>query len=623
MTIRNNLRGKLVLFFSGCALSVLFFQPNFNSFKFTLFLLVIYFFFLVFEKKPFFFPISRQAMIWYSFFSIALLSPTFYVKWKDVSRLAHVIQVTHMTTESFLIFTGVLLSIISFPLIYIAVQWLIQAICSIFPPDLIHSQHVYKSFLILLAINFTGILAIIRANFNYIDDVGRVVEGYQGWQDFSRYVSVYLSPFVHGNLFLSDISPIPQLLAAVVISVSSFVLIRIITGSYTPSMPQIIATIPLGLSPYFLGCFAYKYDSLYMALSVFFSIVPLLFEEKSKKYYFLAVVICTILMCCSYQASSGIFPLIVIFILFIRFLHKDDFHNLTHFAFSSAGAYLCGLAFFKFFILPTSSGGYRSTSVLPANGFIKGMISNYFTFFFRLVSTLPSIWLYVILAMVVLFLFVAIAKSSQPRGISFFSSVLYLVLSAILMWGVFPVLADPPIGPRSMYGFGVFLAVLQLYVVSNSSSKYHHLLPVVIGWLFFIFSFTYGNALNVQKEYTDFRITEIIEDIKDIDYLNDCDENQKITLAIYGNIGFSPALQPTIEAFPLLKELIPFTFSGMNYWGVCEFEHYYGLDDLIQIQTGSITADGIDLWCLELPILSDNLYHIIRGNNEYLFVILK
>ena len=60
---------------------------------------------------------------------------------------------------------------------------------------------------------FIGIIAIIRANFYYIDDLGRSVEGYRGWENFSRYLSNFFSLFIHGGFYLTDISPLPQIIA--------------------------------------------------------------------------------------------------------------------------------------------------------------------------------------------------------------------------------------------------------------------------------------------------------------------------------------------------------------------------------------------------------------------------
>ena len=67
-------------------------------------------------------------------------------------------------------------------------------------------------FLILLIIYGIAYFSIFRANFNYIDDMGRVAFGYQNWDNFSRYISNFLSRFIHSSSYLTDISPLTQII---------------------------------------------------------------------------------------------------------------------------------------------------------------------------------------------------------------------------------------------------------------------------------------------------------------------------------------------------------------------------------------------------------------------------
>lgn len=45
-------------------------------------------------------------------------------------------------------------------------------------------------------------------------------------------------------------------------------------------LSMIAAVVPLGLSPWFLECFSYKFDSPYMALSVLASVIPFIFGRR-------------------------------------------------------------------------------------------------------------------------------------------------------------------------------------------------------------------------------------------------------------------------------------------------------------------------------------------------------
>lgn len=129
---------------------------------------------------------------------------------------------------------------------------------------------------IMSGVYILGISAILRANINFSDDIGRVFEGYQAWEAFSRYLSNFLSGIIHADSFLSDISPLTQLIACVLLAAASVTVLYLITGRTRFSVWEYAAVLPLGLSPYMLECLSYKYDAPYMALSVLFSVLPLL-----------------------------------------------------------------------------------------------------------------------------------------------------------------------------------------------------------------------------------------------------------------------------------------------------------------------------------------------------------
>src|SRR5699024_10528602 len=121
-----------------------------------------------------------------------------------------------------------------------------------------------KSLCILTGIFLVGISAILKANFNYIDDMGRIADGYRGWNNFSRFVSTSLSVMIHANDHLADISPLTQLIAVLILSLSGIILLYIVYERKAFSFSELLALIPIGLNPYFLECISYKFDAPYM-----------------------------------------------------------------------------------------------------------------------------------------------------------------------------------------------------------------------------------------------------------------------------------------------------------------------------------------------------------------------
>ena len=185
----------------------------------------------------------------------------------------------------------------------------------------------YKYILIFSLIYFIALIPLIRANINYKDDLGRIRYGYRDF-GFGRYVSDYLSILLHGSSNISDISPFTTLLAIVIMAIASTIILRILLKEKKIKWYHIAAALPIGMNPYFLECYAYKYDAPYMALSVLFATIPFIFykkEESNKNALFVIVsIICTFLMASSYQASSGIFPIITIILALKIFSNKEE-----------------------------------------------------------------------------------------------------------------------------------------------------------------------------------------------------------------------------------------------------------------------------------------------------------
>lgn len=180
-------------------------------------------------------------------------------------------------------------------------------------------SYLLKPFIIITMIYLISYYPIIRANFYYGDDLQRALFGLKGWSNFSRFTSDILSGFIHTNNYLTDISPLSQIIATFLLSLSGVVIIHLFKKNKKVTFTNIISVLPIGLTPYFLSCITYKYDSPYMALSIFASIFPFLVyknNKKSKILFSITLIIGTIIMCTTYQAASGIIPLITIFLAY-------------------------------------------------------------------------------------------------------------------------------------------------------------------------------------------------------------------------------------------------------------------------------------------------------------------
>lgn len=481
-------------------------------------------------------------------------------------------------------------------------------------------RFMVKPWLILVTLYTVSISAILRANFSYKDDMDRILRGRKGWDNFGRYLTQLLSNFIHGDRYLMDISPLPQLLAVLLVALSGIITVYIITEKKKFSLLSFAALIPLGISPYFLHCLSYKYDPPYMALSVFASIIPLLFYKKPRLVYIVTVVLGSLVMCTTYQASSGIFPMLVVLLCFKWWNSKEkEICGIVEFAGVSAIGYLAGLGIFEIFMPPKGSAlDYVSVSMVSLERLFPTIVSNVYRYFIQIKNDFKIEWIFLVLVIFLVFLFVCVRDSARNKPAAVFLGLLTLVLMFFLSFGAYSTLEKPLFVPRGMYGFTVLLAFLGIFICHTQKAYMGKLACLALGWCFFVFSFTYGNALETQKEYADFRMELVIDDLKDLELMQ---SGEEITVQIEGRIGYAPAIKNMPDSYRIIYRLVLMVFGETgNMWDQYKFFHYYELKNIRQ-NFGSDVAE--DLTECKLPILKDTMYHTIKGEDGRVLIELK
>lgn len=470
-----------------------------------------------------------------------------------------------------------------------------------------------KPTLILSVIICVSMSALLMADYNYIDDVLRVNFGGRYFTTFGRYISEYLSILIHGDTYLTDISPLPQLLAGCIVAAASAIMLHVLTEKKEFSFWEYAAVLPLSLSPYFLQCLSYKFDSPYMAISILGSVAPLLFRNKDWKVYALAVVAGILVMCTSYQAASGIFPLMVMVLCLKRWNGKEEFREVLKFAAISAGAYLAGLLIFRFGIYhPSESYAGAETGDM---GLLMTMARNLIQYYSMVVFDFKASWNVLVLLLGLSFLVVSVITSKRKKIAAFGVTCLIIILMILLCFGAFAFIESTLFEPRAMYGFGAMLAIMGIFVVSSGVLKVTRIISFALAWVFVSFAFTYGNALEEQKEYTDFRITSVIEDLKDWDGFT---ADQDYRLRITGAAGYAPTNDKIYVENNVLVRLVPPTFidNRVSMFSGLDLIYFYGLDN--------VTMDFVyEVEKEDLELVTDNVYHTIWGSDGYIWVELK
>lgn len=468
------------------------------------------------------------------------------------------------------------------------------------------------SFFILLSVNIISFIAIIRANYYYTDDLGRTIYGYEITGDFSRYIANILSEVFHGNSWLADISPLSQLIALVIISISAILLLYIISEALDkkPTKWSFIALIPICLSPYFLSCLSYKYDAPYMALSVLVSVLPLIFIKYNTMFYSASVFIGMLTMCMTYQVSSGIFPMLVMMITLIMWIQKAEYKKLFSFLLRSLLSYSAALIVFRLLIMaPISEDNYVDTGVS-----ISKLIPNVNKYLGLLNNDLPTIWKILFILIFVFFLVMVIKTTQQRKILSVLTAFFVSICSFILSFGVYIVFNNPLTSPRAFYGVGIFASIICCFIFLVNGFSITKLPIVCLSWIFIVYCFIYGNALNIQKEYINFRTEQVINDCNNLNLLK---EDNITKLQAIGTAGYQRAVKNMIQEYPLLERQIPVLLSESveSYWGTYQFREYYGLN----IEIADISEIQLD----RNSLLKDTYYYSIYKTDDIIVIELK
>jgi uncharacterized membrane protein (UPF0136 family) len=464
-----------------------------------------------------------------------------------------------------------------------------------------------------------GVLTIIRANYLYEDDILRTLVGSRGWHNWSRYVPEFLSMFVHANFLLTDISPLPQLLAVLILAVSSVLLVSVLCDKKI-TVFSLLASIPLGLSPYFLECLSFKFDAPYMALSIFASIFPFLFINRKKAFFFCSVV-ALLIMYMTYQAASGIYLLIAIVLCFQDWnTQRKTNKEILSVAKMALFAFCLASIIFKFFFMKPPIDDYISNNMYPFNRLFSGIWINMRDYLHYLNSDFGIIWKICIAIVLIFFVFKSIHISSRRKLIPLLVSFLILFLSFVLSYGIYYVLERPLFEPRALFGFGVWLAILCIYIVSNYR-KIAIIPAFALSWCFFVFAFSYGNALADQMHYTDFRISILLHDLST---LYPRHNGNDITVQLKNTIDYTPSVKHIAKLDPVIERLIRIQLKELS-WKDVYYTDFYNFGPVANkiINNNQYVKYINDFNELDLPVVLDSYYHTIKSDGKHVLVILN
>lgn len=479
-----------------------------------------------------------------------------------------------------------------------------------------------KPFLVMLVIYLIGASAIILAGVHYADDIARTNYGYSGWAGFSRYFSTVAAFGLHADGYLTNIYPLPQLLAVVLLAVASVTLICVVSGKevfkekWTKWIWHLTAVVPLGLSPYMLECLAYQYDAPYMAVSVLFAVLPLLFCDCRKLVYGVAMFVGVIIICTSYQAAVGIIPMLVVMKAVKQWSENGGGKKWANmkFVMHSIMILVISLLFFKF-ILMKPRDAYASNNLPEFGNLIPSFFEHLREYFKLVISDFKIWWLVLIGVICVGFVVLFIMRSKKNKLLAGMAAVATVVFLFVMAFAFYAVLDKPLYATRAMYPIGATLAILAAYVVSGKEvlAKGMRVPIVILSWCFLVFALTFGNALREQDKYRNMVEDMVISDLNGLDVMR---EGMMKHIQVSGNLGFAPVILHMPQEYKILDRLMMPSFSEYVPWMAARITGQSGMSDLVYDET-------VDLREKDLPVIKKTVFYDILGDTENILVVFK
>ena len=478
-------------------------------------------------------------------------------------------------------------------------------------PDGLSFTETYKHICRLTVLWTFAFSAVIRASFHYRDDIGRAAEGYYRWSYASRYLSDLFTFVLNSGKSAWDLSPMTQILAIFLTAVTCSFLMELFKTDKQSSFWGYVSVTLMGLNPYWLACLSFQYDSPFMALSFLSSVFPVLFWNNQSVVFSGMAIVGTLIMCMTYQASSGLFPMLVILYALRRWSQKTNTPSeIAKKVFIAAFSYMFAMILYRTFLV-SRVPKYVSASMVPLTSLFQQIKQGYLEYYWNVRQDWPFRWQVLALVIIGMFALTQTLGSRQKKTFTLCLSVLISGMSTLFTYGVYLVLEVQAFPPRAMYGVGMMLAVMALCICSSAGFRN---LPgkvaiLLLGWCFFSFTFLYGNSLTEQKDFSEYRLMALVQDLNDLEQLQN---KETVRIQFFGDSVLSPVVKRRSEDYHILKRLVPPTL-GEYRWAQQYMAKYTGFAHLKLVQ-------GRKLSKMDLPLIKKTAFYSIYGNEDCLRV---
>jgi hypothetical protein len=369
-----------------------------------------------------------------------------------------------------------------------------------------------------------------------------------------------------------------------------------------------------------------------MAISILLCVLPFLlwnslcgpYSKKQVAKIVLMSTVCLMTTWTSYQASTGIFLVMVLGLAFNDWLKQCKIVQIVKRVAIFLASFVLAALLFKF-ALP-SYEGYRDTDMFAINDLIIGILRNIKRQLGVFVSSLNAEWRVLFVLFFVAF-FISLFTFSTRKGVARITDVAVGILVSLALFpasfGAFIVLQNLNGNARTLIGMGTALAIIGILTTNQISKNWKTALALpgtVLLYSFVIFALAFGNGLADQERYRDFRAETLLNDLSHIYITKKEVSKTKLQIKTSDN-NYSVVMKHVAEQYPIVETVMYTQHAGMggNNLGYRKLVSYYNRPQKFVAISETTRFD-----CDSMKTLLDTYYHTIKSNDkDEVCVLLK
>lgn len=483
-----------------------------------------------------------------------------------------------------------------------------------------------KLYVVTLFLSILYVFPVILADIYYNDDLARTYYGATGWNGDGRPLAEQLIKLLCGGLPITDLAPLPLILATVFLTYMIIVYTKENLNSYLDNPFLILVLLSIITNPFSMSNLTYRFDCIFMFISL--GIPFLIFAiPKSVSCFkvFSGSFLACLIMLSMYQPTIGMCFVLFAISMVISVISSEK----KHFSFLwevwriggiGAGAIVYKYIIANYFIDKSANGWRYAASQVVELDFdsIRIVCQNiiaYCRYVKEYLNQITGLNKCALVFTVVLSIIVILSQYMKDRrkGWRVFLDFLLIGLSPMIVFAVtflpLTLLSVLSIKSRVFISFGGFLFYIGILIL-RTSKPWKTVISIaftVCIFSHFVYMYTYCNAIKSQNEYEKYLVYNIAHDLETLNYNGDFN-----TLSFMGDTPKAVQTQRILNKYPFFNEIVPVNF-GNSTWieGVWVYHYLQGELSLVSIdETDQQAINKMN------PILSNSIYSCYVNENR-------